>query len=235
MKVRISRPALALISMAVFAAGLPAQPVLAARDSGQTQASTRDLYLMLIRQARQDGHSRAALAFLDDFERQYPGEFDAQILRINCLLDLGQTEEAQAAAASLTARDSSGPVRAIRGHVLTAQGRWKEAIAEYGAALQRLPTDALLNNAMGYAQLRDGMASDAVETLRRARELAPQDPVIRNNLLLALTMAGREQEADAAFTRIGEGPAVEALRKQVLAEALRLAADAHRPAKGSEP
>lgn len=220
---------------ALLAMVAPVEPLSAARDNSQLQASTRDLYLMLIRQARDDGHSRAALAFLDDFERQFPNVFEAQILRINCLLDLGQIDEAELAATALTERDRTGTIKTMRGHVLSAQQRWDEAIAEYREALRQLPSDALLNNALGYAQLRSGLSGDAIETLRRARELSPQDPVIRNNLLLALTLSGRNVEVDAEFTRIGGGPAVAALREQVRAEAHKLALAETGPAKGREP
>jgi Flp pilus assembly protein TadD len=198
-------------------------PVHAAGGKTEAGASTRNLFLMLIRQARDDGHARAALAFLDDFEREFPGDTDALILRINCLLDLDQVEEAQAAAANLPVHNASGPVHAVQGHVLAAAGNWDGAIAEYSAALQTIPSDALTINALGYSQMRAGHTDAAVETFRRARELAPQDTVIRNNLLLALTVAGRIGEADALLARTGDHKFQADLRRQVTDEAARLA------------
>lgn len=218
MKSLATRLALALCvcPMAVF------PPAAHADGITQAQPSTRDLYLTLIRQAREDGHSRAAIAFLDDFDQTYPGDTDAVILRVNCLLDLDQPETAQQVLTKLPARKLSGSVRAARGHVFAALGDWDGAITEYGAALQTIPSDRLANNALGYAQMRSGRLDAAVETLKRARELAPQDPVIRNNLLLALTMAGRKQEADALLTR-SAGDAIQAeLGREVADEAIRL-------------
>ncbi|WP_338057867.1 tetratricopeptide repeat protein, partial [Sphingobium chlorophenolicum] len=58
----------------------------------------RGLYLQLIHQARSDGRPRAALAYLDDFERRYPGDVEARLLRVNSLIDLGQIDAAEAAA-----------------------------------------------------------------------------------------------------------------------------------------
>jgi|GEM_PF-1294562 len=224
MKSPVFRLALALCICPAVAL-LPAAPAAyAASNIQREEASTRDLYLTLIRQARADGHSRAALAFLDDFERQYPGDTDALILRINCLLDLDQAGAAQAVAANLPTRKAGGSVHAARGHVLSALGSWDDAIAEYGLALQTIPSDTPTNNALGYAQMRSGRMDAAVETLKRARELAPLDPVIRNNLLLALTLSGRKQEADALLARSGTGAFQADLRRQVADEAARLAA-----------
>lgn len=214
------RLALAL-SVAPAAAFAPAAH--AVTEEAQAPASSKGLFLTLIRQARDDGHARAALAFLDDFDRQYPADTEAAILRINCLLDLDQVADAQAAAAKLPVRKAGGPVHAARGHVFAALGSWNEAIAAYQAALQTIPSDTLTNNALGYAQLRAGQHEAAIETLKRARELAPQDPVIRNNLLLALTAAGRAKEADTLFARSGSEAFQADLRRQVTDEAARIA------------
>lgn len=201
----------------------------AAAPTVKAQASTRDLYLTLIRQARDDGHVRAALAFLDDFDRTYPGDTDAAILRVNCLLDLDQVSSAQAALAKLPARKLSGPAHAVRGHVFSAAGDWDAAIAEYTEALATIPSDSLAINALGYAQLRGGRSDEAIETLKRARELSPGDTVIRNNLLLALAVSGRKEEADTLLARSGN-PAVQAgLRKQVADEAARIAPKVAQP------
>ncbi|MBO9601091.1 MAG: tetratricopeptide repeat protein [Novosphingobium sp.] len=219
------KPRLAISVALALGLALAAAPALAAHGPARTQAqsSTRDLYLTLIRQARTDGHVRAALAFLDDFDRQYPGDADAAILRINCLLDLDQLDAAEQAVTRLPQRKADGPTHAVRGHVLAAVGDWDGAIAEYSAALQTIPSDGQTNNALGYAQLRAGHGDAAIETLRRARELAPADPVIRNNLLLALAVSGRKEEADTLLARSGTPAFAADLRKQVSDEAARLA------------
>ena len=104
-----------------------------------------------------------------------------------------------------------------------AAGDWEGAVGEYSEALQSIPSDAQTNNALGYAQLRAGHGDAAIETLRRARELAPADPVIRNNLLLALAVSGRKEEADTLLARSGTPAFAADLRKQVSDEAARLA------------
>ena len=177
--------------------------------------ATRSFYLQLIHQARADGRPRAAIAYLDDFDRRYPGDADARLLRVNSLIDLGDIPAAQAAA---TALSPSAGASAAQGHLLAARNRWAEAIPFYRAALTDNPTDPLLRNALGYAQLRARRPSEAMETLRAAADLAPGEPVIRNNLLLALSLAKRTTELNAALARISDP----ALRSQIATETARL-------------
>ena len=175
---------------------------------------TRGLYLQLIHQARADGRPRAAIAYLDDFERRYPGDADARLLRVNSLIDLGRIDAAEAAPLPADAPGAN----VVRGHLLAARGRWAEAAGCYAQASRNLPADPLLRNALGYALLRAGQAGAAIEALRGASDLAPQEPVIRNNLLLALMVAGRRDEAEAGLRRIGDP----ALRRSLAAEAARI-------------
>ncbi|HEX7876142.1 MAG TPA: tetratricopeptide repeat protein [Sphingobium sp.] len=186
--------------------------LLAAAAPVDAPASTRSLYLQLIHQARADGRPRAALAYLDDFDRRYPGDPDARALRVNSLLDLGDVDGAESAAANL--HDN-----AMRGHLLAARNRWSEAVPLYRAAIAASPADPLLRNALGYALLRAGKADQAIEPLRAAIDLAPADRVIRNNLLLALTIAGHGAEAEAMLRHV---PEQASLRRQLAAQASQL-------------
>ena len=193
---------------AMLMAAVPAQ--------AQEAPDTRGLYLQLIHQARADGRPRAALAYLDDFERRYPGDTEARLLRVNSLIDLGQIDAAEAV--PLPPETAGGDVSAVRGHLLAARSRWGEAAACYEQASQSSPADPLLRNALGYALLRSGRVDAAIEALRGASDLAPQMAVVRNNLLLALMVGGRRDEAEAALRRSGDG----ALRQELAAEAARI-------------
>ncbi|WP_232495844.1 tetratricopeptide repeat protein [Novosphingobium kaempferiae] len=210
-------------------AGLAPMPAMAADRSDRTaeaqeENSTRTLYMTLIRQARSDGRARAALAYLDDFDRKYPSDSDARVLRVNCLLDLDQTEAARTAMERIPSNDRSGQALAVRGHVLAAEGQWPQAAVQYAAALQASPADAFITNALGYARLRSGQTAEAVETLRAARDLVPDDMVVRNNLILALTLNGRLGEADAMMSGMTDAKAKAQLRQQVAGEVARIAA-----------
>lgn len=212
---------LATLAMTV----LPSVPAPAADSPAGIgpDAMTRDLYITLIRQARTDGRTRAAVAYLDDFDRRHPGDREAQLLRVNCLLDLGQVEAAGTAMARVPANDRSGAALAVRGHVLAAQGKWPAASEHYAAALQASPADPFIANALGYAWLRSGQTQQGLETLRAAHDLAPADPVLRNNLVLALTMTGRLAEADALISSVADSGEKARLRQQAAREAARLA------------
>lgn len=200
----------------------PAKP-----DATAQEGSTRTLYLALIRQARLDGKPRAALAYLDDFDRRHPGDREAQVLRVNCLLDLGQTDGAEAALARVPASDRSGEALAVRGHVLAARARWPEAAQAYAAAQGASPADPFIGNALGYAQLRSGQTEQAIETLRRALDLAPDAAqghgLVRNNLALALTAAGRPNEAAVLLASVRDEAERRRLASGIAAEAVRLA------------
>ena len=205
---------------------LAAGPALAADRSAEVQeeSSTRTLYLTLIQQARADGRARAALAYLDDFDRKHPDDPQARVLRVNCLLDLGQVDAARSALERIPGSDRSGAALAVRGHVLAAEGQWPQAAVQYAAASQASPADAFITNALGYARLRAGQTAEEVETLRAAHDLAPADEVVRNNLILALTLNGRLGEADALLSGMADTKAKAQLRQQVAGEAARIAA-----------
>jgi len=193
--------------------------LLAASAVAEAPTATRSLYLQLIHQARADGRPRAALAYLEDFDRRYPGDADARILRINSLLDLGDIAGAEAMAAALP---PDATFSAVRGHLQAARGRWAEALPFYQRAIQASPADPLLRNALGYAQLRAGSTDQAIETLRGALDLAPADPAIRNNLLLALTVVGGRAEMEALLRQIRDDRERDSLRRQLIAQAARM-------------
>lgn len=191
--------------------------------AGQPAPSqTRTLYLQLIHQARADGRPRAAIAYLDDFDRQYPNDLDARLLRVNSLLDLGQVDQADAVLTTLARFSPSAGLSAARGHVAVARERWAEAVTYYREAVAANPAESLLRNALGYALLRMRKGGEAVEQLRSAADIAPGDPVIRNNLLLALTLHGERAQADALLAGVGDRPAQARLRRQIAEEAARI-------------
>jgi Flp pilus assembly protein TadD len=212
---------------ALLAAGMATGSASARTDTTQATVPTRGLYLQLIRQTRTDGRPRAAIAYLDDFDRQFPRDRDAALLRVNSLLDLGQVDQAETALAGIP---RGGPGKdgaaldAMRGHVLAAQGNWDAAIPAYTSAVAGDPTSPILRNALGYALLRAHRNDAAIEALRGAADLAPGDEIIRNNLILAYTVAGQKQTAADAISRIGDRRAENELRRQIATEATRIAA-----------
>ncbi|ABQ69855.1 pilus assembly protein TadD [Rhizorhabdus wittichii DC-6] len=203
----------------------------AAPPAKSSAPQTRGLYLQLIGQARSDGRPRAALAYLDDFDKRFPGDVGAQVLRVNSLLDLGQVDEAERIVAALAKVQGNATVDAVRGHALAARGHWREASERYQAAVAASPADPLLRNALGYAQLRAGEGDSAIEELRGACDLAPGETVIRNNLLLAYAVTGRKQELSAGIRTTGNRKAQAELLRTITTEAKRIAREPALPGK----
>jgi Flp pilus assembly protein TadD len=221
------RHAVLLVLTPLLAGALVAGGPLRARsEAAPGQPATRGLYLQLIQQARTDGRTRAALAYLDDYEKTYSADVEARVLRTNCLLDLRQIDDAQAALAQLRPADHSGrfaaEVNAVHGHVLAARERWADAVPFYAAAVAADPTSAWLRNALGYSLLRARQPDRAVEALRDARDLAPEDTIIRNNLWLAYELSGRGELLTHALGTLPDSDAGALLRRQIEAEAARL-------------
>lgn len=212
-------------ALLVAVTGLPKDTTRATEDRTTAQ-STRGLYLQLIRQVRADNRPRAALAYLDDFEKKYAGDLDAKILRINCLLDLGDVAAAKEVVDSLpkNSRTPSDVVETARGHVLAAKGQWIQASQRYQIASGINPTDPNIRNALGYAQLRSGEIDLAIVSLRSAADLSPNSEVIRNNTLLAFELSGNTREFSNLLSKIRDASKRQKLQMQTYAEAKRLRA-----------
>jgi Flp pilus assembly protein TadD len=219
----------ALLAAGVSITGLWAGAASARTDTTQAAAPPRGLYLQLIRQTRADGRPRAAIAYLDDFDRQFPRDRDAALLRINSLLDLGQVDQAEAVLSAVPRSGKEGgkdgaALDVMRGHILAARGQWDAAVPAYTTAVAADPTSPVLRNALGYALLRAHQPGAAIEALRGAADLAPDDAVIRNNLILAYTVGGQKLAAADAISRIEDRHAQAILRRQVMMEAARITA-----------
>lgn len=172
----------AVLSTAALAQG-SATPAL-------DDAARRSLYLGVIDSLRGQGMTHAALAHLDSFERQNPHDPRAQVLRADCLVDL----EAFAAAEAIYRALASGPVAAQAeaglGRIQARRGQWAGAVAAFAKAVALRPTHAPYLNDLGFALLKAGRTEEARFRLRQAAELAPEDPLVRNNLQFALSVEG---------------------------------------------
>ncbi len=168
----------------------------APRPQGDPVERTRKLFLGVVAALRQQGRASAALAFLDDYDRSYPRDPRAQLLRADCLVDLGQP----AAAAALYQRLQDGrrldgaqeaAAYAGLGQTAAASGHWAEAAQNFAQATRRAPSNVAYLNNQGYALLRAGDAAQAEFSLRKAAELDPANLQSRNNLVLCLRQEGK--------------------------------------------
>ena len=77
--------------------------------------------------------------------------------------------------------------------------RWREARDAWRKAAVEAPNDADILNALGMAEVSQGMYADSVAALRRAVAAAPDRVALRNNLGYALLLDGREDEAKSVL------------------------------------
>lgn len=167
-------------------------------------ASTSKLYLDIVNGLIEQGRHRAALAYLDEYavnEKKTPQFLQ---LRGEALLGTSQYDEAAAAFAALERTGLAPDGFNGLGRVAAARDDWPAAVDYFQQAVALRPSSAEFLNNLGYAQLSaGGSAIERAEfNLRQARELDPASGSIRNNLLIALLIAGKDRDAERLLSAI---------------------------------
>lgn len=193
-------------------------------------ARTRTLFLMLVDGLRQQGKSRAALAFLDDYNRQFPGDPTARRLQADCLLDTADYAGASRLYATLRDGDQAAAAYAGLGRVAAAKRDWPDAVTQFTEATRRAPADANYVNDLGFALVRTGQYDRGLNVLRQAAQLDSNNRVVRNNLVLGLTLAGHETDA-ARLVKAIDDPQ----ERQQAALLLRVSTAANAPVPDTAP
>ena len=178
--------------------------------------NSRDLYLGIVDKLRQGGKSRAALAYLDDYDNRHPGDVRSQTLRADSFLDIQDYARAEAIYRQLVDGDQAAAAYDGLGRVAAGRGDWAKARAQFHEAVRREPINVKYLNDLGFAEMRIASYDEALFTLRQATELAPDNAMVRNNLILCLDVAGQGDTAKAMLGRIAsaqERRAVEQMLK----------------------
>ncbi|PKQ04139.1 MAG: hypothetical protein CVT73_14125 [Alphaproteobacteria bacterium HGW-Alphaproteobacteria-12] len=167
-------------------------------------ASTSKLYLNIVNGLIEQGRHRAALAYLDEYAVNEKKTPQFQQLRGEALLGTAQYDEAAAAFAALERTGLAPDGFNGLGRVAAARGDWPAAVDYFQQAVALRPSSAEFLNNLGYAQLSvgGGGIERAEFNLRQARELDPASGSIRNNLVIALLMAGKDGEATRLLSAI---------------------------------
>jgi tetratricopeptide (TPR) repeat protein len=159
-------------------------------------ANTRKLFLIVVDGLRKQGRSRAALAFLDDYNKQFPNDRDAMLLQAECLLDTGAYDQAKPIYAALLTGPKSAAAYAGLGDIAAARHDWPDATAQFEEATRRDPSNAAYVNDLGFALVHTGQYDRGLAKLQQATQLDPASRVMRNNLILGMALAGRTDEAN---------------------------------------
>jgi len=173
-------------------------------------------------------HRAGDLAAAIDAGRQVvrltPGDSTATRSLAQLLLQAGQEPEALQTLLDFVSAHPGAEDLALfaeqLAHNLDAWEKVIEALEPSAAA-----GGAVGSRLLGESYLRSGRASEAVQTLERAREEHPDDLRVRNNLALAYRSLGRMADAAALFAQmVAESPEFPSFR-QLLAETLEIQGD----------
>ena len=86
----------------------------------------------------------------------------------------------------------------LQGLKLYGEGKFAEAVAAFDRGLVVRPDWADLLQAKGMAQMNGGSYAEALETLLRYTELAPEDPSAFTSVSMCYQRLGRIEEAEKA-------------------------------------
>jgi Flp pilus assembly protein TadD len=168
-------------------------------------SSTSTLYLSIVEGLVDQKRYRAALGYLDQYavsEKKTPRFY---MLHGEALLGVGKFDDAAKAFAALEKTDLAAIGYNGLGRVDASREHWAAAEDHFAQAVATRPSSADYLNNLAFAQIQMGTAdalAKAEFNLRQAQELDPASESIRNNLVLALLMAGKDGEARAVLDNI---------------------------------
>jgi tetratricopeptide (TPR) repeat protein len=198
----------------------PAQPIATARVTSRPPApdgvapkEETTLYLDVVDGLIKQKRYGAATAFLDgyaakrrDFEPRY------WLLRGEAFLGLNRPDEAMRAYAALAGTALAAEGSNGEGKVSAARLQWRDAAANFQEAVQGEPANPDFLNNLAFADMHLGRADASASYLRQAWELKPDSSLIRNNLLIALSLTGDREGADTVLKNVKNEDEREAVR-----------------------
>jgi Tfp pilus assembly protein PilF len=99
-----------------------------------------------------------------------------------------------------------------RGNALLGQGKYAEARAAYEEGMSKLPDTTLhasILRAVADTYGKENNTDQAVATLKKSLEFAPDDPVTLQLLVNVLAAAGRDEEAKTYMAKLPQGATVD--------------------------
>jgi Flp pilus assembly protein TadD len=107
----------------------------------------------------------------------------------------------------------------LDGYIATAKGEFARAIETLSKANIDMPNNAEILRNLGWAYVmtvdtdeNTSNLSKGISLLRRAHILAPDEPMIINDLSVALIAAGKEDEARETLAKLGHPDLVDAIK-----------------------
>lgn len=165
---------------------------------------SRALYMTLIASMAAEGKHHAALAYLDDFDTRWPNDAAAISLRADQHMALGELRSAALHYQQLRSFGGDHQADAGLGRVAGSLGKWNRAINYLESAVRQQPANASYLNNLGYAYLKQNQPAKARRLLERAYEIEPKNHQVRNNLMVAMTLTGDQDQVREALAHMPE-------------------------------
>lgn len=106
----------------------------------------------------------------------------------------------------------SGTGMYLDGYIATAKWEFDRAIEILTIANKNLPNNAEILRNLGWAHVMKAEVPKWLSLLRRALILAPEEPMIINDLAVALIAAGKDDEAREILSWLGQSDLVDAIK-----------------------
>lgn len=188
-----------------------AQQRMAAEDAAASKAGanvdSQSTYLKLIEQMQREGLWFASLAHIDALEQRWGPSPETLRARADALRNTGQLSQSEEFYGRLRGTPLESAAYHGLGLLAGARADFGEAVNYLQKAQQRSPTDAVLLNDLGYANLRAGRIVEARLPLMQAMQLQPDNAQAQANLALYLEASGQKEQA-AALMEARRMPAV---------------------------
>ena len=148
------------------------------------------------------GRTKTALPDLDAYVKQHSQD-PVGIFELGLCEALDDTDRGlQHLNQAVTLKPDFTMARQVRGLVLTREGRWTAALPDLKFVVQHEPKNVIALLQLGRSYLELGKASEALEYLRRAHALAPEDRAVLTQLHRALRASGQNEEASAVLAKL---------------------------------
>jgi tetratricopeptide (TPR) repeat protein len=148
------------------------------------------------------GRMQTGLPDLNWYVKQYPrdsvGHFELGLCET-----LGDASRAsQHIGEALRLKPDFMPAQQARGWLLQREGKWQEALPDLKLVVEREPKNAMALLQLGRIYLELERPAEALELLRRARELAPEHTGVLKQLHRALRTVGQDREAAIVLEKL---------------------------------
>lgn len=125
-----------------------------------------------------------------------------------------QVQAAQAAAQAQQGPSVGAQAKAAieKGNALLAEGKYADARASYQEGMSKLEDKSLhpaIYRAIADSYYKEGKTNEAVDTLKKALELAPNDPDTLQLIVNLLAASGHEEEAKTYMAKLPQGTKID--------------------------